>query len=74
MTEPNAPVVHMPGDVRENSRAYGLPVVSDDGYNHAPDCYWCNGTETRDTCPRSVHLAEYSRRGIEAAGLQQVQP
>lgn len=55
------PRVHLPGDVRENSRAYGLPVVDDDGYNHAPECYWCDGHANSDTCPRSIQLTEYVR-------------
>lgn len=66
----NGPTAHLPGDVRENSRAFGLPVVSDDGYNHAPECYWCDGAANRDTCPRSVFLAQYAeqfRRDGDAA-------
>lgn len=69
MIDRNGPVVRLRGDVRENSRIFGLPVVSDDEFNHALECYWCNGTKNTDTCPRSVYLAEYSRRGIEASGL-----
>lgn len=61
----NGPTVQLcrPDDVAAASRAYGLPVVSDDGYNHAPECYSCHGTANRDTCPRSIRLREY------AAGL-----
>lgn len=57
-----APVVYLPGDVRDNSRAYGLPVVTEDGYNHAPECYWCDGNANPDTCPRSVALNAYVER------------
>jgi hypothetical protein len=53
------PVARLPGDVRTNSRVFGLPVVTDDGYTHAPECYWCDGTANSDTCPRSVHLNAY---------------
>jgi hypothetical protein len=63
MTELNGPTVRLcsddPKDVARTSRAFGLPVVSDDGYNHAPECYSCKGTADEDTCPRSVFLAEY---------------
>lgn len=69
MTEPNGPEVRIPGDVATASRALGLCVVSDDGYNHAPECHWCKGEANSDTCPRAIYLREYSRRGIEAAGL-----
>jgi hypothetical protein len=34
-----------------------------------PGCHWCKGQANSDTCPRSVWLREYSRHGIEAAGL-----
>jgi hypothetical protein len=69
MDKSNGPVVRLPGDVATNSRVLGLPVVTDDGYNHAPGCHWCKGQANSDTCPRSVWLREYSRHGIEAAGL-----
>lgn len=60
----NGPVVQIchPDQVAAASKAFGLPVVSDDGYNHSPQCHWCNGTANRDTCPRSIALAEYVRR------------
>ncbi len=46
-------------EVAEASRAYRLPVVSDDGYNHAPECYSCHGEANNDTCPRSIARREY---------------
>jgi hypothetical protein len=57
----NGPTVYLPGDVRRNSRAFGIPVVTEDGFQHAPECFWCDGAGTSDTCPRSIFLAEYAK-------------
>lgn len=61
VTSGNGPRVQIcrEGEVAEASRAYRLPVVSDDGYNHAPECYSCHGEATNDTCPRSIALRKY---------------
>jgi hypothetical protein len=58
----NGPTVYLRGDVRENSRDLGLPVVSDDDFTHAPECYWCDGKANNDTCPRSIWIAEQGKR------------
>ena len=58
MTEPNGPIIHIPGDVAITSRILGLPVVADDGYHHDPRCHWCKGKADNDTCPRSVRLRQ----------------
>jgi hypothetical protein len=57
------PVVQIcrPHQVAAASRAFGLPVVSDDPddpYHHA-HCGGCGGTKTDDECPYAVRLKAY---------------
>jgi hypothetical protein len=71
MAEPNGPVVHVPGDVAVMSRLLGIPVVSDDGFTHAPECYWCKGEANSDTCPRSIRMREQVRELFEPVAVKE---
>lgn len=64
-TAPAGPVARLcrPEDTTTMARLLGLPVVATGRHTHAPQCPWCGGEGTSDTCPRSRHLTGHTAGG-----------